>query len=91
MALRRPTDSWIARHVRHRLSGQRAKTHVAAQSSRRIRGLDAGMPRADHDHVKGRHASLADTESLEDPLEDVVGRARADDLVEAFSSRLQIE
>jgi hypothetical protein len=56
MALRRAADCRVARHVADRAVRQRADPHAATQARGRPRRFDAGVPRADDDHVEVRVA-----------------------------------
>jgi hypothetical protein len=51
MSLRRAANGWIARHVRHGVSSERADTHTATDPGGRPRSLNASMPGTDHDDI----------------------------------------
>ncbi len=48
----RSTNGGIARHVRHRVTRQRAQCHVTSHSRRGVRGLDASVTGPQNDNVK---------------------------------------
>jgi hypothetical protein len=51
MSLRRAANGGIARHVRDGFSSESTQADAASESRRSVRGLDAGVSRADHYYI----------------------------------------